>query len=286
MTIPQRTGVVGGGTMGAGIAHVLLVAGAAVTLLETDDELLQAGRERVESSLQGAAERGKLPEGTGVADLLERLHGVTAAEDLPESTELVVEAVPESVELKQRVLAAVAAACPRAVLATNTSSLSVAAIGEGLPADRVIGMHFFNPVPAQKLVEIVVAPSTSEETTDLARGWVADLGKTPIVVRDSPGFATSRLGLVVGLEAMRMVEEGVASVEDIDAGMKLGYRWPVGPLELTDIVGLDVRLAIADHLADELGERFRPPQLLRDKVERGELGRKSGQGFHRWDQPS
>ena len=282
MSIPERTGVIGGGTMGAGIAHVLLAAGSAVTLVDADEEAVRAGRDRVEQSLRGADERGKLPAGTGVADLLVRLDTVTDGSALPADAGLVIEAVPERVDLKQQVLAAAGAACPDAVLASNTSSLSVAAIAEELPAARVLGMHFFNPVPAQKLVELVVAPGTADDTVERVRGWVDDLGKTPITVDDSPGFATSRLGLVVGLEAIRMVEEGVASVEDIDTGMKLGYRWPVGPLELTDIVGLDVRLAIAEHLTQELGPRFTPPQLLRDKVGRGELGRKSGRGFHDW----
>lgn len=169
------------------------------------------------------------------------------------------------------------------MLATNTSSLSVGAIGRDLPAGRLLGMHFFNPVPAQRLVELIRPPEAGDDLVERVRGWVEALGKTAIVVDDAPGFATSRLGVAVGLEAIRMVEEGVASAEDIDTGMELGYRWPMGPLKLTDVVGLDVRLAIAEHLAEELGGRFAPPQLLRDKVARGELGRKSGQGFHRWE---
>jgi 3-hydroxybutyryl-CoA dehydrogenase len=278
-----QTGVVGGGTMGSGIAHVLLASGADVTLVESDTARHDRVRDAVASSLAEAARRGKLSDGAEPGGLLERLTLTAALADLPAAADLVVEAVPEQVELKSAVLGEVAAACPEAVLATNTSSLSVGRISEGLQSERVLGMHFFNPVPAQKLVEIVVAQSTADATTDRARAWVERLGKTAIVVADSPGFATSRLGLVVGLEAIRMVEEGVGSVEDIDTGMKLGYRWPTGPLELTDMVGLDVRLAIAEHLARELGERFAPPQLLRDKVERGELGRKSGQGFCTWD---
>jgi 3-hydroxybutyryl-CoA dehydrogenase len=190
--------------------------------------------------------------------------------------------VPERVDIKQTVLGGAARACPDAVLASNTSSLSIGAIAADLPGERVIGMHFFNPVPAQKLVELVVHPGTSEATTQATREWVEALGKTAIVVNDAPGFATSRLGLTVGLEAIRMVEEGVASPEDIDTGMQLGYRWPMGPLRLTDVVGLDVRLAIAEHLTRELGPRFTPPQLLRDKVDRGELGQKSGRGFYGW----
>ncbi|WP_433803295.1 3-hydroxyacyl-CoA dehydrogenase family protein [Actinomycetospora sp. CA-084318] len=284
MTIPESVGVIGGGTMGAGIAHVLLTAGAArVAVVESDAERAEAARSAVGTSLQGAADRGKLPEGTTVDELLDRARFVVGAGELPEDAGLVVEAVPEKIDLKQRILGEVAQRCPDAVLASNTSSLSVAAIGAELPADRVIGMHFFNPVPAQKLVELIRTPQTADGVVEQARTWVGDLGKTPIVVDDSPGFATSRLGLVVGLEAIRMVEEGVATAEDIDTGMELGYRWPMGPLKLTDVVGLDVRLAIAEHLATELGDRFAPPQLLRDKVERGELGRKSGQGFHRWE---
>jgi 3-hydroxybutyryl-CoA dehydrogenase len=274
--------VVGGGTMGAGIAQVLLTAGSPVTLVEADDARGEAARKAVATGLDGAAQRGKLPEGTSRDDLLARMTVSTGVDDLPSDTALVVEAVPERVDVKQSVLGGAARACPEAVLASNTSSLSIGAIAAALPGERVIGMHFFNPVPAQKLVELVVHPGTSEATTQAARDWVDALGKTAIVVNDAPGFATSRLGLTVGLEAIRMVEEGVASPEDIDTGMVLGYRWPMGPLRLTDVVGLDVRLAIAEHLTGELGPRFTPPQLLRDKVERGELGQKSGRGFYDW----
>ncbi|PVZ12071.1 3-hydroxyacyl-CoA dehydrogenase family protein [Actinomycetospora cinnamomea] len=275
--------VVGGGTMGAGIAQVLLTAGSPVTLVEADDARGEAARTAVATGFDGAAQRGKLPEGTTGDDLLARLTLSTSVEALPGDTALVVEAVPERVDIKQTVLGGAARACPDAVLASNTSSLSIGAIAADLPGERVIGMHFFNPVPAQKLVELVVHAGTSEATTQAAREWVDALGKTAIVVNDAPGFATSRLGLTVGLEAIRMVEEGVASPEDIDTGMQLGYRWPMGPLRLTDVVGLDVRLAIAEHLTRELGPRFTPPQLLRDKVERGELGQKSGRGFYDWN---
>jgi 3-hydroxybutyryl-CoA dehydrogenase len=282
MELPARVGVVGGGTMGAGIAHVFTTSGATVTIVESDDDRVAAARRALEQSLQGAADRGKLPEGTDVDGLVGATSIVTGVENLPPDTGLVVEAVPERVDLKAQILGAAAQRCPDAVLATNTSSLSVGAIGRDLPSGRLLGMHFFNPVPAQRLVELIRPPEVPDELVERVRGWVEALGKTAIVVDDAPGFATSRLGVAVGLEAIRMLEEGVASAEDIDTGMKLGYRWPVGPLELTDIVGLDVRLAIAEHLAEELGDRFTPPQLLRDKVARGELGRKSGQGFHHW----
>ena len=197
--------------------------------------------------------------------------------------ELVIEAVPEDLELKRTVFQRIEQAAPEAVLATNTSSLSIDAIAKGLKApERFIGLHFFNPVPTSDLVELVVGEQTAYPLVEQARGWVAALGKTAITVQDSPGFASSRLGVAIALEAIRMVQEGVASVEDIDTAMTLGYRHPVGPLRTTDIVGLDVRLAIAEHLARELGPRFEPPQLLRDKVAAGELGRKSGRGFYDW----
>ena len=274
--------VVGGGTMGAGIAHVLLAAGVEVTVAEADADRAAAALDAVRASIEGAVRRGKLtePESAGA---LSRLAVVDSVPALPPGAELVVEAVPERVELKRTVLAAAASACPSAVLASNTSSLSIGLLAEGLPRpQRVIGMHFFNPVPAQQLVELVVHPGTGDDTLRLCRSVVEAIGKTAIVVRDSPGFATSRLGVAVGLEAIRMLAEGVASADDIDTGMRLGYRWPMGPLRLTDLVGLDVRLAIAEHLERELGARFEPPQLLRDKVARGELGRKSGRGFFEW----
>lgn len=268
--------VIGGGTMGAGIAHLLLAGGHHVWLVEADAEREQAGLLAIQASLRKAEAKGKLP-----ADAGEILANLAVGEP-PADAELVVEAVPENVPLKQKVLGAAAAKCPQAVLASNTSSLSIADIAAGLPGERVLGMHFFNPVPVQQLVELVHHAGVDPAHVARARAWAEELGKTVIEVRDSPGFATSRLGVAVGMEAIRMLEEGVASAEDIDTGMKLGYRWPMGPLELTDLVGLDVRLAIAEHLAAELGPRFEPPALLRDKVARGELGKKSGQGFFSW----
>jgi len=267
--------VVGGGTMGAGIAHVLLAAGAHVTVAEVGADRAVAARAAVAASLRKAEDRGKL-DGTAT-ELLERLSVVDALDRLPPTAELVIEAVPEDLDLKRRVLAEVAAACPDAVLASNTSSLSIGALG-----DDVIGMHFFNPVPVQALLELVVHDNLAPATVIKARNWAESFGKTVIEVRDSPGFATSRLGVAVGLEAIRMLEEGVASAEDIDTGMRLGYGWPMGPLRLTDLVGLDVRLSIAEHLTRELGPRFTPPELLRNKVARGELGRKTGRGFFDW----
>ncbi|GAA4410540.1 3-hydroxyacyl-CoA dehydrogenase family protein [Actinokineospora soli] len=265
--------------MGAGIAHVFLAAGSRVVLAEADADRAAAGADAVAASLRKAQERGKIASADAALTGLTTVDSLAA---LPADTALAVEAVPEDLALKKTVLTAVASACPDAVLASNTSSLSITALAEGLPGERVVGMHFFNPVPVQALVELVHHAGLSPEVLARVRGWAEALGKTVIEVRDSPGFATSRLGVFVGLEAIRMLEEGVASAEDIDTGMRLGYAWPMGPLRLTDLVGLDVRLSIAEHLARELGPRFEPPALLREKVARGELGRKSGQGFFTW----
>ena len=279
-SLPETVGVYGGGRMGAGIAHAFLVAGASVTVVENDDAAADAARDRVTTSLQRAEERGKL--GGPLAEHLERLFVTTAAAELA-GAGLVVEAVPEDPALKARVLAAVESAAPDAVLATNTSSLSIDGLAAGLAApERFVGLHFFNPVPASDLVEIVVGTKTDAVLVTRAQGWVEALGKTAVTVTDSPGFASSRLGVAIALEAMRMLEEGVASAADIDTAMTLGYRHPVGPLRTTDLVGLDVRLAIAEHLARELGPRFEPPQLLRDLVAAGKLGRKTGEGFYTW----
>ena len=280
--VPATVAVIGGGTMGAGIVHVFLAAGSSVVLAEADAERAAQGLANVTASLTKAQDRGKLPEGATAEGLLANLTTVERLADLPADTALAIEAVPEKIALKRSVFAEVAKACPDAVLASNTSSLSITELAEGLPAEKVIGMHFFNPVPVQALVELVHHAGLPDEVKSTVRGWAEALGKTVIEVRDSPGFATSRLGVAVGLEAIRMVEEGVASPEDIDTGMRLGYAWPMGPLRLTDLVGLDVRLSIAEHLERELGSRFTPPALLRDKVARGELGRKSGQGFFAW----
>ena len=278
--IPDHVGVYGGGRMGAGIAHAFLVAGAAVTVVESDQHTVAAARERVRSSLARADERGTLEE--AAATVLDRLV-VTSSADHLASCDLVVEAVPEDLPLKQQVLTRIEQVAPQAALATNTSSLSVDRLACVLARpERFIGLHFFNPVPASDLVEIVTGAASSADLVTAAQGWVADLGKTAITVTDSPGFASSRLGVAIALEAMRMLEAGVASAEDIDTAMTLGYKHPTGPLRTTDIVGLDVRLAIAEHLTRELGERFAPPPILRDKVAAGHLGRKAGRGFFAW----
>ncbi|MGK5114723.1 MULTISPECIES: 3-hydroxyacyl-CoA dehydrogenase family protein [unclassified Geodermatophilus] len=278
--VPTRVAVIGGGRMGAGIAQVFLAAGAQVAVVEAGGDAAEAARGRVADGLDEAARRGKLDGDAATA--LGRLTLLDSAAALDPSTGLVVEAVPERADLKAEVLrTAEAAVGPDAVLATNTSSLSVTELAAALerPA-RFLGLHFFNPVPASRLVEVVVARDTDPELVGTASGWVRALGKTDVVVKDSPGFASSRLGVLLGLEAIRMLEEGVADAEAIDTAMELGYRHPMGPLRSTDLVGLDVRLAIAEYLHRTLGERFAPPQLLRDKVAAGDLGRKTGRGFH------
>lgn len=273
-------GVLGGGRMGAGIAHAFLLAGARVTIVERDDEAAAAAKARVEQALAKSIERGMQAEGLEV-------HVSTDAQSFSECA-LVIEAVPEDLELKASSLARVEAViAPEATLASNTSSISIDKLAARLQRpERFLGLHFFNPVPASKLVEIVIGAQTAPELREQAREWVEQIGKTPVTVTDSPGFASSRLGVALGLEAIRMLEAGVASAADIDAAMELGYRHPAGPLKTTDIVGLEVRLGIAEELARELGPRFDPPQLLRDMVARGKLGRKSGKGFYEWSEGS
>lgn len=279
--LPGTVGVLGGGRMGAGIAHAFLMGGARVVVVERDEQAAQGARERVESSVAKSIERGAVD-----GNLDEIVEGFSTSVDYADfgGCGLVVEAVPEDPALKTEALTAVEAHLGRgAFLATNTSSLSVTTLAASLARpERFLGLHFFNPVPASTLIEVVIAERTSPEAEAAARGWVAGLGKTAVVVKDAPGFASSRLGVAIALEAMRMVQEGVATAEDIDAAMVLGYKHPTGPLKTTDIVGLDVRLGIAEYLHATLGDRFAPPQILRDKVARGELGRKTGKGFYTW----
>lgn len=280
MSAPERVGVLGGGRMGAGIAHAFLLAGSRVTVVERDAASADAAAQRIGESIRRSVDRDPALDAGGLAARLRT--GVDIA--LFADDGLVIEAVPEDPELKQDALSRVEAVIAEtAVLATNTSSLSIdgLAVGRRRP-ERFLGLHFFNPVPASALVEIVRGAATDAAVVEAARGWVAALGKTPVVVADSPGFASSRLGVMLGLEAIRMLEEGVASAADIDAAMTLGYRHPVGPLRTTDLVGLDVRLSIAEELARELGDRFAPPALLRTMVAEGRLGRKSGAGFYDW----
>lgn len=276
--------VLGAGTMGHGIAQVCAAAGCEVRLFDVSPDAVAAGRARIEANLEKGIARGKVTE-----DERDTVLGhLTLSTDIGEAStgaDLVIEAAPESMALKESIFRDVDAAAPaHALLASNTSSLSIGQIASVVSdPSRFIGMHFFNPVHIMALVEVVWGAETSEATTETAVGFARRLGKEPIVVKDAPGFASSRLGIVLGMEAIRMVEQGVASPEDIDKAMELGYRHPMGPLRLTDLVGLDVRLGIAEYLHETLGsDAFAPPALLREMVADGKLGKKSGQGFYSW----
>jgi 3-hydroxybutyryl-CoA dehydrogenase len=283
MSVPERVGVIGGGRMGAGIAHAFVLAGAEVVVVERDAEAAAAASARLLDTVRRSVERGATDR--DVDALASAIQTATDAAALA-GCRLVVEAVPEERDAKVAALTrAEQVLSPDAALATNTSSISIDDLASVLARpERFLGLHFFNPVPASQLVEVVTGAATEPDLVDDARTWVEALGKTPIVVRDSPGFASSRLGVALGLEAIRMLEEGVASATDIDAAMELGYRHPVGPLRTTDLVGLDVRLGIAEELHRQLGERFAPPLLLRRLVADGHLGRKSGRGFYEWSE--
>jgi 3-hydroxybutyryl-CoA dehydrogenase len=279
----QRVAVIGSGTMGSGIAQVAARAGYETALFDAAPGVAQKALERVGESLARAVDKGKCTAAERT-QTLGRLRPFTSLDEAAGFADLVIEAAPEDLALKKELFAKLSrAARSEAILASNTSSLPITAIASAAKGpERVIGLHFFNPVPVMKLLEIVQGERTAPLVVAVARAVGARLGKEVVVVRDAPGFATSRLGLALSLEAMRMVEEGVASVEEIDRAIELGYGHPMGPLKLTDVVGLDVRLAIAEHLCDELGERFRPPQLLRRMVRAGKLGKKAGEGFYKY----
>ncbi len=281
----ERAVVVGAGTMGHGIAQVLAQAGIDTTLVDTTPELVDRGMARIKSNLDGGVARGKLS-GAAKDAALDRLCGSSDLEGALATADLLVEAIPEDMKKKRELFAlADAKMHVAAMLATNTSSLSITEIASATRRpEHVVGLHFFNPVHLMKLLEIVRGALTAPAVVEAARALGERLGKTCIVVNDSPGFATSRLGLAVGLEATRMLEEGVASAADIDTAMRLGYGYPMGPLALGDLVGLDVRLAIAEAMHEQLGsDTFRPPRLLRKLVSLGHLGKKAGRGFFVYD---
>jgi 3-hydroxybutyryl-CoA dehydrogenase len=282
MSIPERVGVLGGGRMGAGVAHAFLLAGAEVVVVERSAELAAAARSRIHHNMAESARRGTLHH--QAKDLQAQLV-IDTDVDAFAGCDLVIEAVPEDLALKLDALRRVEDAIePGTPLATNTSSISIDTLAEELARpDAFLGLHFFNPVPSSQLIEVVVGERTDSALVERASGWVTALGKTPIVVRNSPGFASSRLGALLAVEAIRMLEDGVASADDIDNAMVLGYRHPIGPLRLTDMVGLDVRLGIVEYLHAELGDRYEPPALLRRLVAEGKLGRKTGEGFFVWE---
>lgn len=280
----QQLTILGTGTMGRGIAYLSAVAGYETVLFDADPAALDGAKAAIDSILRKGVEKGKVTEEAANAASA-RIHLVPELEPAVSGADLLIEAVPESFELKVDLFAQADLFCgPDTILASNTSSISITKLASNVERrDRFIGMHFFNPPHVMKLIEIVRGERTSDETVEQVRAIAETMGKTPIVVRDSPGFATSRLGVAIGLEAIRMFEEGVGSAADIDRAMELGYNHPMGPLRLTDLVGLDVRLGIAEYLAATLGPRFEPPQLLRYLVAQGKLGRKTGEGFYTWD---
>ena len=279
----ETIAVIGAGTMGHGIAQVAAAAGFRVLLNDVDRESLARGVAAIGTNLAKGIQRAKLTEDDRDRTL-QHIHGTTNLKECA-AADLIVEATPEKLELKKEVLRQLESASDHPfIFASNTSSLSITEIARSSKRpEAVIGMHFFNPVHIMRLVEIVVGEKTTAETVQTVKSVGHTMRKEPIVVKDVPGFASSRLGVVLGLEAMRMLEQGVASAQDIDTAMELGYNHPMGPLKLTDLVGLDVRLNIAEYLYRELGsEAFRPPEVLRRMVSEGKLGKKTGEGFYDW----
>jgi len=278
----QTIAVVGAGTMGRGIACAALAGGFRTLLTDVSESILAAAQSYIRETLQGARERGKWQGDTDEA--LARLTLTPRLEDAA-AAEMVIEAAPEDVRLKIDIFSRLdRSVSAEAILASNTSSLSLTEMSAALsrPA-RFLGMHFFNPVPKMKLIELVFTPETSEETLAAAEAVARRMGKETVRVKDSPGFATSRINALIGNEAFRMLEEGVASAEDIDKAVKLGLNHPMGPFEMADLVGLDVRLAILDYLHRTLGERFQPTRRHRELVEAGRLGRKTGRGVYDYE---
>ena len=280
----RQIAVLGSGTMGRGIAYLSAVAGYDTVIYDVDAGALDAAKAWVGSTLKKGVEKGKVDAGAARA-AEERLHTSPDLEPAARTSDLIIEAAPEILDLKRDLFSQADLFCPeQTILASNTSSLSITTLAGAVEErDRFVGMHFFNPPHLMKLVEIVRGERTSDDTVAVVREVAVKMGKEPIIVRDTPGFASSRLGIAIGMEAIRMLEEGVASAEDIDRAMVLGYNHPMGPLRLTDLVGLDVRLKIAEYLADTLGARFEPPQLLRKMVAEGKLGQKTGRGFYEWN---
>lgn len=280
----MHVAVLGAGTMGHGIAQVSAAAGHEVRLRDIDQDILDDALVAIESNLEGGIERNKLTRPEAHATL-DRIEPTTSLADAVSGADLVIEAVPEDIDIKQQTLNDVESHVgANAILASNTSSLSVTDIASTLDRpERAVGLHFFNPVHIMALVEVVVPEQATTDTVEAGIEFVDGIGKTAVEVGDSPGFASSRLGVALGVEAMRMVEEGVAEPAAIDTAMELGYNHPMGPIELGDVVGLDVRLDILTYLREELGERFRPPQVLKQKVRAGKLGKKTGEGFYQWE---
>lgn len=283
MRMIRQIAVIGSGTMGRGIAYLSAVAGYDTVLHDVDAGALDAAKASIDATLRKGVEKGKVS-ADGARGALERIQTIADLEPAVRTADLIIEAIPEDLALKREIFSQADVFCgEQTILASNTSSISITTLAGSVERrDRFVGLHFFNPPHVMKLIEIVRGERTSDETVGAVREVAEKMGKTAIVVRDSPGFATSRLGVAIGLEAIRMLEEGVASADDIDRAMELGYNHPMGPLRLTDLVGLDTRLNIAEYLASTLGPRFEPPELLRRMVAEGKLGRKTGRGFYEW----
>ncbi|WP_276258914.1 3-hydroxyacyl-CoA dehydrogenase family protein [Haloglomus litoreum] len=280
----MNIGVLGAGTMGHGIAQVNASAGHNVTLRDVDPDIVEQGIQSIAQNLDGAVELNKAtPEEAEAA--LERIEGTTDLDTAVSDADLVIEAVPEDMDLKKSIFADIETAAPAdTIIGTNTSSLSVTELAGTLDRpERVVGLHFFNPTHILPLVEVIIAEQTSAETEAFAHDYVDELGKTATTIRDFPGFASSRLSAMFSREAIVMVQQGVASVEDIDRTFRIGFNMPMGPLELVDHTGVDVNVGVLEYLTEEIGERFRPPQLLRRKYRAGKLGQKTGEGFYVWE---
>ena len=279
----QRMAVLGTGTMGQGIAQLGATSGFDTHVIDVDESRAKAAVSAVVAQLEKLVAKGKMTDAERTAAVA-RLHVAKDVASACDGVDVVIEAVPEDMALKVALFQKVLAASPKeALLGSNTSSLSITELGAKIGApERTVGLHFFNPPAVMELLEVVRGLGTSDATVERALELARTLKKTPIIVNDTPGFASSRLGVILGAEAMRMLESGVASAVDIDRAMELGYRHPMGPLKLTDLVGLDVRLAILDHLTREVGEQFRAPPILRKMVRAGKLGKKTGEGFYVW----
>jgi 3-hydroxybutyryl-CoA dehydrogenase len=279
----RQVAVIGTGTMGRGIAYLSAVAGYDTVIHDVDAAALDAAKANIDSTLRKGVEKGKVEAAVAEA-ASNRIQLASDLEPAVRQADLIIEAVPEDLDLKQNLFSQADLFCgEETILTSNTSSMSITRLAASVERrDRFAGMHFFNPPHVMKLIEIVRGERTSDDTIAQIREVAQKMGKEPVIVRDTPGFATSRLGVAIGLEAMRMLEDSVASAEDIDRAMELGYNHPMGPLRLSDLVGLDVRLGIAEYLAASLGPRFEPPEILRRMVREGKLGKKTGEGFYRW----
>jgi 3-hydroxybutyryl-CoA dehydrogenase len=279
----RTVGVVGCGLMGSGIVEVAARAGQRVVFLESSDELVASGRQRIETSTLHAVERGKLDPGER-EDVLARISGTTDVRDLADA-DLVIEAATEDPEIKRSIFRQLdEIARPEVVLASNTSSIPIADLGAATKRpDRVVGMHFFNPVPLMDLIEVVRSITTSDDTIGLVRDYAAVLGKTTVLSGDRAGFIVNTLLIPYLNDAIRMLQDGFATREDLDTAIQLGLNHPMGPLRLADLIGLDTCLHIADVLYEEFRDpKFAPPPLLRRMVTAGRLGRKSGTGFYEY----